>query len=466
MKWIEVMLYCVLLGIAGTAISSEETNMKESLMDYAAGVMLETSTTAPWYRVALPQEAYQNTRWPDLRDIRIFNQQGDPVPFALVAQKMPSVTPEEVNLRLFSLDASPVAQHQRAQANSNSVVLRTKNNIEILLPDNENKAANQSYLLMLPEGRKEPFSLAQLRLNWPVPSGNWQGKATVYVSDNLRDWRVVQKETPLMDLTGDKDHLKIDTLTSDLLLSPTGNCYLLVILSAQSSPLVLSGATAIANREIPQTERIVVNARGQRISDEEAIWQWPQPQPLTSLHFELTSGSVLPVELAWRRSEKEPWQVLTKTMLYHLDDKHSEDTPLSGQWVEAIRLTTINARLPEVLPQLSGTRDSYQLLFNAQGKEPYMLAWGNGAATKADIAPDKLIPPSLGKSQEIENLPQATAGESIILGGETRLTATSAGEQQNQWKVWLVWGVLISGVAVLLFIAWRVWQEVKKTKAI
>ncbi len=51
-----------------------------------------------------------------------------------------------------------------------------------------------------------------------------------------------------------------------------------------------------------------------------------------------------------------------------------------------------------------------------------------------------LIPASLRKTQEIDNLPWAIPQESVTLGGELRLTATSAAEQQSQWKTLLVWG--------------------------
>ncbi|MCV4615541.1 DUF3999 domain-containing protein, partial [Escherichia coli] len=76
---------------------------------------------------------------------------------------------------------------------------------------------------------------------------------------------------------------------------------------------------------------IVIGARADKVSDDEAVWRWTQPQPLTSLRIDLENEGVLPVELVWRSGEKEPWQSLTKTVLYRLDGKRSEDIRLPGQ---------------------------------------------------------------------------------------------------------------------------------------
>lgn len=51
MKWMKAVLCSVLLGVTGTAVSSDD--VKESPTDYATGVMLETFGTSPWYRVSL-----------------------------------------------------------------------------------------------------------------------------------------------------------------------------------------------------------------------------------------------------------------------------------------------------------------------------------------------------------------------------------------------------------------------------
>ncbi|MEG1211206.1 MAG: DUF3999 domain-containing protein [Leclercia sp.] len=460
MKWIKAVLWGALLSAAGPALSSEK--VREAPQDYATGVMLETTGTSPWYRVSLPQVVYQTTAWPDLRDVRIFNHQGDPVPFALEAQKTPSVTPEAMDLRLFPLAMSPVASAEQGQGGKASFVLRAKSGIEIHLESDDVKTIGQSYLLTLPEEKKDNFSLAQLRLNWNTPAGNWQGKASVYASEDLRYWRPVQEDAPLMDLTRDNDRLKMDTISASLTLSAEGTRYLLVILDSQSPALALNSVSAIADSSEPATERVVIDARAEKAGDDEAIWRWTQPQPLSSLRIALQNDGVLPVELSWRSGEKAPWQPLTKTVLYQLDGKRSDDIRLSGQQVEAVRMITINARLPETLPELSGARDSYQLVFNTQGKGPYMLAWGNRAAQKADVGLDMLIPAELRNTRQMNDLPWAVVQQNVTLGGEARLTATSAAEQHSRWKTLLVWGALILGVAALALMAWRIWREVKR----
>ena len=99
MKWMKAVLCGVLLGVTGAAVSGDEA--REKPLDYMQGVMLETTGASPWYRVELSPLLYQGTAWPDLRDVRVFNHQGETVPFALQVQKAQPVTPEAMTLRLF-----------------------------------------------------------------------------------------------------------------------------------------------------------------------------------------------------------------------------------------------------------------------------------------------------------------------------------------------------------------------------
>ncbi len=177
----------------------------------------------------------------------------------------------------------------------------------------------------------------------------------------------------------------------------------------------------------------------------------------------LNGDGVLPAEIAWRGADKDRWHTLKKEVIYQLGGKTSEPVPLPGGLVEAVKIKTFNARLPENLPGVIGQRVRYDLVFNAQGKGPYLLAWGNGAAKPASVETDMLIPTELRKTYDLAALPMADTLEPVPLGGEARLTATSAAEQESRMKTLMVWGVLIVGVMVLAAMAWRIWREVKKT---
>jgi hypothetical protein len=67
----------------------------------------------PVVSVMLPLAVYEQSTSPDLHDVRVFNQSGEPVPFSLVAATRPQATAQSTALRLFPLDASPLAAARR-----------------------------------------------------------------------------------------------------------------------------------------------------------------------------------------------------------------------------------------------------------------------------------------------------------------------------------------------------------------
>ncbi|QLN90729.1 DUF3999 domain-containing protein [Citrobacter freundii] len=461
MKWMKAVLWSALLGATGAAWGSNTAT--DAPADYATGVKLFTPGSEQWYSLPLPLAVYHEAVWPDLRDIRVFNRQGDVVPFTLLAEKAQATSPKTIPLRLFPFDSTAQQVTPTQDDERPAVLLRSKNGIEIRFESENQQSIGQSYLIALPDDVKETPSLSQLRLIWDAPAKNWQGTASLYYSRDLRDWRLITGNAPLMDLTHSDDRLKMDTLgVDDLRMSADGVPWLLLILDSQSPAPNLSGVSGITREEPSLIRPVSMNAEAERIAGNQAIWRWSRPQPLTSLQVSLDNEGVLPVELEWRKAEKEAWQPLTRTVLYNLENQYSDDIPLSGELVEAVRMTTLQARLPATLPVLRGERDSYKVIFNAQGQSPFILAWGNKAAEPASISLAMLIPEALRKHNDPDKMSQAFEDERVTLGGEARLTATSVAEQQSQWKTLLVWGALILGVAVLALMAWRIWREVKK----
>ncbi|MCU6216329.1 DUF3999 domain-containing protein [Enterobacter bugandensis] len=459
MKWMKAVACTALLALAGPAFCDE--GQTESPRDYAFGFSLDTSVPSQWYRVMLPLAVYEQSTSPDLHDVRVFNQSGEPVPFSLIAATRPQDPARSTALRLFPLDASPIAAASDT-GNSDKILLRSGNGFEIVLEGQKAAAAGQHYLLTLPEKASEEVEISQLQLLWNIPQSPWQGTVSVYSSEDLKRWYPLREDMPLLDVVSGQDRLKLDRIDVDTVLSPEANRYLMIVLNAQSKGVTLTGANAISAPAQAAPDAIDLEGVGEPLSTSEAQWRWAHPQPLSDISISLNGDGVLPVEIAWRSTEKDAWHPLKKEVLYRLEGKTSPPVSLSGGLVQAVKITTLNARLPEYLPGVTGHRDRYDLVFNAQGKAPYVLAWGNGAAKPASVEPDMLIPADLRKTYDMEHLPQADILDDVALGGEGRLTATSASERESRMNALLVWGVLIAGVILLAGMAWRIWRETQR----
>ncbi|MDU4223742.1 MAG: DUF3999 family protein, partial [Enterobacter asburiae] len=352
MKWMKAVACTALLALSGRAFCDE--GQTESPRDYAFGLSLDTSVPSQWYRVLLPLAVYEQSTSPDLHDVRVFNQSGEPVPFSLVSATRPQTPAQSTSLRLFPLDASPLAASQGS-------------------------GDSDKILLTLPEKATGEIAISQLQLLWNTPQTPWQGTASVYYSEDLKRWYTLREDMPLLDVVSGQDRLKLDRIDTDAVLSPDANRYLMVVLNAQSQGITLTGVNAISAPAQAAPEAVDLEGEGEQLSTSEAQWHWARPQPLSAVSISLNGDGVLPVEIAWRSTEKDAWHPLKKEVLYRLEGKTSPPVSLHGGLVQAVKITTLNARLPEYLPSVTGHRDRYDLVFNAQGKAPYVLAWGNGA---------------------------------------------------------------------------------------
>ncbi|RPH28465.1 DUF3999 domain-containing protein [Buttiauxella warmboldiae] len=463
MKWHKRAMLGVLFGVALPVLAEQES--AETPQDYAYGSELRLAEASPWYRVDLPLNAYQQSAWPDLRDLRVFNRQGAAVPFSLTAQTSATVAAEPVPMRVFRLDSSTdVPANQQKGEGQESVLLRSRNGVEIRLAGEQVKNIGQSFLLTLTENQRQPLSVSQLQLIWDKPAENWQGKASLYFSSDLREWRPLSDGVPLMDISSGSDRLALDRLDVNLTLTPGEPRYLLLVFDAQPHPVQLTGVNALREHESQTQESIHLSATGYKISPTEAVWYWSSPQPLASLAITLEEDGVLPVEIAWRGAENDEWHPFARQVVYQLKDKSSRPISMPSQPVQAVKVTTLNAQLPASLPDISGIRESQTLIFNAQGRAPFTLAWGNKAAKNAALEIGMLIPQELRKERGLETFPWAQTQKQIALGGKARLHAHSLAERKSQLQTLLIWGVLILGVALLLWLALKLWREVQSGK--
>lgn len=456
MKW-KIAIFTGALWCAALPGLAQET-APESPQDYAWGRSLTTTASSPWYRVALPDDVYQQSVWPDLRDVRVFNHQGERVPFTLQVQQEAQPAPKEQALRLFPLAASPV---EKLSDSGERVWLRSPEGYEIKLEGERINTMGESYLLALPDNVQRQ-NVTQLQLSWDKPAVNWQGKASLYYSSDMKEWDLMQADAPLMDVASGSDRLTLNTINITLSMVTNTPRYLLLVFDKPQLPVTLTRAVVIENPQSTEITNVALPAAGRALSQDKALYHWASPQPVTSISLSLEEEGTLPVEIAWRSGADEAWRPLTKTVLWNLNNQISEPIPVTVGNVQEIQVTTVNAHLPKVVPQLTGLRPGQTLIFNAQGSGPYILAWGNKAAQSVATDLDALIPAALRQKHAPESLPEAWVGDEVKLGGEARLSAISPIEQRSQWLTGLVWAALVLGVLALAWMALRIWREVKE----
>jgi len=433
----------------------------EAPKDYAYGLPLTTQGSEPFFKVALPGDVYQQTAWPDMRDLRVFNSQGVTVPFALYSTETHETQSQTWPLRVFPLD-----NPQRGASGQPQITVKAANGIEVTLPTEGEKSSGRSLLLEVPQEGEDFYPrLSGLKLTWTRLPQNWQARVSVLYSQDLKSWDTLNDDAPLMDLTSGSDRLLLDTIDLPYDRRTPRARYLMLVFKddAQPANLDLSAITGIekSTNPLPRSHYVTLAPTVKTLSESEAEYSWSSPQPFSRVSIKpAQSNAVLPLEIDYRSSAQDSWHPLGKQVVYSLGESASAPLVLQGELIQAIRVKGINQQWSGMPPLVSGEREVRKLVFNAQGSPPFMLVWGNKIAAAQAISLDTLIPPETNRWLV---LPDAGTTSSIqTLGGRERLTATAGAEKSELWKKGLLWALLVIGAGGLVMLALKVWREVQR----
>lgn len=453
--------WCLLgsLCLAGTA-GAQQNPVTEKPQDFAFGIPLTTESNEPFFRIELPEAVYTESVWPDMRDVRVFNNQGQAVPFALTANVTTQNTSQTYPLHLFPLNEQRVTKQKREV-----ISLKSAEGVEITLPVDNSQQIGKTYLLEVPQHAGNYPNLTQLKLTWDRLPENWQARISVLYSNDLKGWSSRVDDVPLMDLVSGPDRLLLNTIDLNNDDGYANARYLLLVFSdAKTAPdLKILSAQGIASSSYTEQQRISLSLNQKAISANEAEYTWPNAQPLNNISIRpAQNNTVLPLEIDYRSTANDGWHPLIKQVVYSVNGRIAEAIPLNGLLVQGIRLKGINQQWGDRLPEVTAERDRQTLVFNAQGSTPFLLAWGNKAAQPQAIALDTLIPAALRETLSSDALPQAEFQSRVTLGGAERLSAVDATEEASMWKKVLLWLLLVVGAGALVLLTWKMWKEVQQ----
>lgn len=447
------------LCLAATT-GAQPNPVAEKPQDFAFGMPLITESNEPFFRVELPEAVYSESVWPNMRDVRVFNNQGQTVPFALTANVTTQHHSQTYPLHLFPMNNQGVNQQKQEV-----ISLKSAGGVEVTLPVDGEQQVGKTYLLEVPPQADHYPSLTQLKLTWDRLPENWQTRVSVLYSNDLKGWSSRVDDVPLMDLVSGTDRLLLDTIDLNNNDGYANARYLLLVFSeAKTAPdLKIQSAQGIAASSHTEQQRIGLSFNQKAISASEAEYTWPNAQPLNNISVAPTqNNTVLPLEIDYRSSVNDGWHPLVKQVVYSVNGRTAEAIPLNGLLVQGIRLNGINQQWGDRLPEIAAERDRQTLVFNAQGSPPFMLAWGNKAAQPQAIALDTLIPAALRETLAADALPQVEFQPRVILGGAERLSAIDAVAATSMWKKGLLWLLLVLGAGALVLLALKMWKEIQQ----
>jgi len=425
--------------------------LAEQAGDYATQVPLTLSGEGPWYRLEVPMALRLAARFGDLRDVRVFNAEGQAQAYALTAGSAErSETNTATAVKWFPLyaaaDAPAGAPSVRVQRTTTGTIVEV--GPEAVTATDKPNQVLRGWLL---DASAIDAPLNKLSLDWTSEQDGFQ-RFSIEASDDLQTWTPWEDGQIARLAFADERIEQRDTT----LPGQRARYLRLLWLAPQKAPVLVSAElSSTTHSSVAAPVSWSDGLPTTRVKDGEYTLDLPVPLPLELLRVELTQANTLaPVTVSTRRDSKDSWQSLTRGLLYRLPENGKDvihdELQLPGQWVQHLRLQ-VDPRgggLGQAAPTVRIGLRSTQLVFLARGSAPYVLALGNASGTANNLPLSTLIPGYDDK--RLASLGIAKAGTPVAAPSVTQTASPAA---NVDWQRYGLWAVLLVGVALLVGMA-------------
>jgi hypothetical protein len=443
----------------------------EPAFRFEAPIVVQRS--APFVELALPASAYARSRRQGndasdngVRDLRIVDSRGERVPFAWLAPRAGEARASE-SLRdavLYPLPARPSGDGSW-RSPIDIVVEGERISVRKLAARGttiDGTARSGGWLIDIGERKPATPAPDQLRLAWSGPN-EFSAAFDIATSDDLRNWRAggFGQVLALQSTNG--------ALTQPNVLLParSGRFVRIVWADAATAP-ALTGAKAVTTQRDTVALDAPTELTFEGISSPKDTKETNSAAargvdfdigaalPLAAIELQWTAGThVAPVRVWGRNRADEAWRDLGAAVFYRLDRQgvvsSSPTWPLRAN-VRYLRVTPDEraAALDAAQIRLKVHAELAHLVFATQGEAPYRTQVGSADAHAAAL-PIAALVPSLADER--------TRFGAAAIGDWTEVAAAAkrddAKQREAALRPWLLWAVLIGGVAVLAFMVWR-----------
>jgi hypothetical protein len=447
------------LALEGTAPAVAEVPR-----DLDAQATIELHGSGPYYQLTLPLAAHLAAHFPDLRDLRVFNGQGEMVPFSLLrGQARTDEAVRESRAAWFPLYATDATRDRLAEIRVERRADGTVLSVKAADGAGPGVPRLRGYLVDISQNKN---AVRRLELGWDAAAMGFQ-QVSVEASDDLQTWRMWQRSAQLarLEFNGQSIERKQIELPGD------HAAYLRIMWQEPQEAPLLTSVTVTSTTSAYRPAPLVWSAAAEptHTSNGEFEWELPRPIPIERLSIGLPQVNVLTPAEVWAKTDTQPnarWQFLSGAVLYRLQAEGKEwqqqDLVLTGLPVQIIKLKLDprSGGLGTGRPTLSFGLRSQQVLFLARGQGPFMLAVGDRDAKAADLPPATLIPgydtPAAPPISTADLGPLGSAATEQTPPPEQPATYGPAG-----WKAQLLWAILLIGVAIIAAMAFQLLRQTR-----
>lgn len=464
----------LILSILLVAPAAAETPLRPEHFVHRATISI--SDGGPFHQLALPLAVYLGASDAGLADLRVFNGQGEAVPYALLrAQAQAESQRRELAVPFFPLLApGPGAAGERDLA-----VSVRQGADGTLVAVGQSPAAPKSATVVrgvVVDGSQLKGSIRSLRLLTEASPTAFH-RYTVESSADLQSWRLLKRDAQLVRLEHQGHRVSSDGVEWD---SAADRYLRLLWIDPQRAPAIRSVRLAAVETSFKQPLRLwSPEMAPTAIQGGSYDYAWSGQLPLDRLRINLPQvNSLAPLAIQrptnWsgrhRHRDRPHWDTLAQTVAYRLQTPQGEvrsaDVSLHAAVENRLRLA-IDARggaIGSLPPTVQIGFVPHLLVFLARGDGPFVLAWGAGDIGRADLPIATLLP-----GYDASGTLNATPASLASPGKASGEPVTAAGEGGEEAPVvparWILWAVLLAGLLVLGAMARALTRQLRQDPA-
>ncbi|PKO29759.1 MAG: hypothetical protein CVU34_20505 [Betaproteobacteria bacterium HGW-Betaproteobacteria-7] len=451
-------LFALLVALLGTSASAELTL---NPAQFAYRGIIHINEKGPYQQVSLPLSVYQGLASPDLADLRVFNERGEVLPYAIVPRESSVETHrKEQQVPFFPLHA-PAGNG--SEAGDIAVTIRQTGDGSLISVRQSAPASSPAEVVrgLVLDASRLKGSVRSLRLVDEAGTTPFHAY-TIESSQDLQHWRMLKRDAQLVRLSHEGHRVDLDGAEWDV---PADRYLRLLWADPQRAPVISAVLLSSVERRYEMPQRIwSTEIRPNAVSGGDYEYVWTGQMPLEMLRINLPQmNSLAPLAIQQpvirssrhRHRDELRWRTVAQSVVYRLESPQGEirspDIALDQLVGNRLRLSLDRraGKLGEAPPTLQIGFVPREIVFLARGDGPFILAWGAKGLGRVDLPLSTLLPEHDGKAQlparqSNLSLAETMRNEPGVIAGKS--AAADPGITSNKWILWLV---LLGGLLIL-----------------